>query len=64
MHIKFLLEKLEEKRPLGSPRNRWEDKMRMDLSEIGWEGVDWSHLVQERDQRWDLVNITMNIWVP
>jgi len=36
--------KLEGKRPLVRPRNRWEDNIRMDLDEIGWEGLDWMHL--------------------
>jgi len=35
--------------PLGRPRPRWEDSIRMDLREIGWEGVDWIHLAQDRD---------------
>jgi len=38
--------------------------MRMDLREIGWKGVDWVHLAQERDQRLAPVNTIMNIWVP
>jgi hypothetical protein len=41
--------KREGKRPLGRPRCRWEDT-RLGRREIGWEVVDWSHLVQERDQ--------------
>jgi hypothetical protein len=32
--------------------------------EIGWEGVDWMHLAQDRDQWWALVNMIMNLWVP
>jgi hypothetical protein len=42
--------KPEEKRPLGRPKHRWEDNITMDLREIGWEGVDWMHLAQDRDQ--------------
>jgi hypothetical protein len=38
------------KRPLGRPRRRWDDNIRMDLSEIGWEGVDWMRLAQGRVQ--------------
>jgi hypothetical protein len=38
------------KKPLGRPRRRWEDNIRMNLREIGWEGVDCIHLAQERDQ--------------
>jgi hypothetical protein len=39
----------EGKISLGRGRRRWEDNIRMDLREIGWEGVDWMHLAQERD---------------
>jgi hypothetical protein len=42
----------------------WEDNIRMDLMERGWEGVDWIHLAQDRDQWWALVNTAMNVWVP
>jgi hypothetical protein len=41
---KVLAGKLERKRPLGRPRRRWKDGIRMDLREIGWEGVDWIRL--------------------
>jgi hypothetical protein len=41
--------KPEGKRPFVRPRHRWEDNMRMDLKKIGWEGVDWVHLAQDRD---------------
>jgi hypothetical protein len=46
-----LVGKPERKRPLGRPRHRWEDNIRMDLREIGWESVNWMHLAQDRD-RW------------
>jgi hypothetical protein len=59
-----LVGKPEEKRPLGKPRHRWEDNIRMDLGEIGWGGVDWIHLTQDRDQFWALVNIIINLPVP
>jgi hypothetical protein len=42
--------KPEGKRRLGRPRRRWEGNIRLDLTEIGWEGVDWMHLTQDRDQ--------------
>jgi hypothetical protein len=48
---KIWIGKSEGKRPLGRPRCRWEDSIRMDLREIGWEGVNWIHLAQDRD-RW------------
>jgi hypothetical protein len=42
--------KPEGKSPLGRPRCRWEDNIRMDVREIGWEGVDWMHLVKNREK--------------
>jgi hypothetical protein len=45
-----LVGKPEGERPLGRPRRRWEDNIRMDVREIGWEGVDWVHLAQDRYQ--------------
>jgi hypothetical protein len=56
--------KPEGKRPLGRPRRRWVDKIRMDLGEIGWDGMDWIELAQERDQWRALVNTVMNLRVP
>jgi hypothetical protein len=56
--------KPEGKRSLGRPRHRWEDNIRMYLSEIGWRGVDWILLVQDRDQWQVLVNIVLNLRVP
>jgi hypothetical protein len=52
------------KTPLGRPRRRWEDNIRMDLRETGWEGVDWMGLAQDREQWRDLVNTVMNLRVP
>jgi hypothetical protein len=64
MHTKLWSEKPEGKRPLVRPRRRWEDNIRMDLREIGWEGVDWMHLAQDRDHCRSLVNTVMNRRVP
>jgi hypothetical protein len=47
---KVLVEKPEGKRPLGRPRRRWEDGIRMDLRKIGLGGVDWIRLAQDRDR--------------
>jgi hypothetical protein len=47
---RILVGKPEGKRPLGRPRLRWEDKIRMDVREIGWGGMDWIDLAQDRDQ--------------
>jgi hypothetical protein len=58
---KVLVGKPEGKRPLGKPRRRWEDGIRMDLREIGLGGVDWIRLAQGRD-RWRAVVIpVMNL---
>jgi hypothetical protein len=46
----ILVGKPEGKRPLGRHRCRWEDNIRMDIREKGWEGVDWMHMAQDRDQ--------------
>jgi len=46
---KILVRKPEGKRPLGRPRHRWEDNIKMYLKEIGYEGVNWIHVVQHKD---------------
>jgi hypothetical protein len=56
--------KPEIKRPLGRPRHRCEDDIRMDLKEIGWGGMDWIDLTLDRDQQSALVNTVMNLRVP
>jgi hypothetical protein len=56
--------KPEGKRPLGRPRRRWDDNIKMDLSEVGWGGMDGIHLAQDRDQWRALVNRVMNLRVP
>jgi len=59
----ILVGRPERKRLLGRPRHRWEDNMGMDLKEIGWEGVDWIHLAQDRDQWRADVNMVMCLQV-
>jgi hypothetical protein len=54
----------ERKRPPGRPRHRWEDNIKMDLREIGWGGMDWIDLTQDRGQWRALVNTVMNRQVP
>jgi hypothetical protein len=54
----------EEKRPLGRPRRRWVDNIKMDLREIGWDCGDWIDLAQNRDQWRALVNAVMNLQFP
>jgi hypothetical protein len=56
--------KPEGKRPLGIHRRRWKDNIRMDLREIGWGGMDWNDLAQDRDQWRALVNTVMKLRVP
>jgi hypothetical protein len=55
--------KAEGKRPLGRPRRRWENRIRMDLREIGWGSVDWIQLAQDRDRWRAVVNAVMNLRV-
>ena len=62
MH-RFLVGKPEGKRPLGRPRRRWEDNIKMDLLEVGGGG-DWMELAQNRDRWRALVNTVMNFGVP
>jgi hypothetical protein len=52
---KILVGRPEGRKPLGRPRHRWEDSIKMDIREIGFGDVDWIHLVQDRD-RWLLVS--------
>jgi hypothetical protein len=54
----------EGRRPLGRPRRRWLDNIRMDLVEVGWVGVDWIGLAQDRDRWRTLVNSVLNLRVP
>jgi hypothetical protein len=56
--------KPEGKRSLGRPRRRWVDNIKMDLTEIGWGGMDWINLAQYRNQWRSLVNTVMNLLVP
>jgi hypothetical protein len=61
---RVLMGKPEGKRPLGTPRRRWEDGIKMDLKETGGGGgVEWIHLAQDRDHLQDVVNAVMNLRV-
>jgi len=61
---RVLVGKPEGKRPLGRPRHRWEDNIKMDLQEVGCGGMDWIELAQYRDRWWVLLNALMNFRVP
>jgi hypothetical protein len=61
---RLLVGKPEGKRQLGRPRCRWVDNIKMDLLVIGWGGVDWICLAQDRDKWRALVNALTNIRVP
>jgi hypothetical protein len=61
---KILVGRPEGRRPLGRPRRRWEDNIKIDLQEVGWEGMDWIDMAQDRDSWRGLVNAVMNLRVP
>jgi hypothetical protein len=56
--------KPERKRPLGRPRRRWVDSIEMHLREMGWGGMDWIDLAEDRNQCRALVNTLMNLRIP
>ena len=59
-----LVGKPEEKRPMGRPRRRWENNIKMDLQEVGCGVLECIELAQDRDRRRALVNAVMNLLVP
>jgi hypothetical protein len=61
---RILIGKPEEKRPLGRPKRRWVDNIEKNPIEIGWDGMSWINLAQDRDKWRALVNTVMNIRVP
>jgi hypothetical protein len=61
---RILVGKPEEKRPLGRPRCRWVDNIKMDLRDIKWGGMEWIDLAQNRVQWRALVNTIMSLRVP
>jgi hypothetical protein len=61
---KILVGNPEGKRPLGRPRRRWVNNIKIDLREIGWYEMDWIDLAQDRDQWRALVYAVMNLRVP
>jgi len=61
---RFLVGKPERRRPLGRPRRRWVDNVRMDLHEVGCGYRDWIGLAQDRDRWRTFASAVMNLWVP
>jgi len=59
-----LIGKPEVKRPLGRPRRRWEDNIKIDLQEVGCGGMGWIEMAQDRDRCRAFVNAVMNLRVP
>jgi hypothetical protein len=59
-----LVGKPEGRRPLGRPRSRWKDNIKINLREVGWGGVDLIDLAQDRDRWRAVVNAVMNLRVP
>jgi hypothetical protein len=63
IHYRILVGKPEGKRPLGRPRCRWVENIKMDLRETEWDAMDWIDLAQDRDQWKALVNTVLNFRV-
>jgi len=61
---RVLVGKPEGKRPLGRPRHKWEDNIKVDLEEVGCGGMDWIELAQDRDRWQAVLNAVMNLQVP
>jgi hypothetical protein len=61
---RVLVGRPESKRPLGIPRHRWEDNIKMDIKEIGMGGANWIRLARDRVQWRALVSTVMNLRVP
>jgi hypothetical protein len=59
-----LVKRLEENRPLGRPKPRWEDNVKMGLEEAGWKGMDWTDLALDKDKWRAFVNLVMELRVP
>jgi hypothetical protein len=60
---RMLVGKPEGKRLRGRHRLRWEDDVKMNLKEMGWDGMDWIHLAEGRDKWQAAVNTVMNVWL-
>jgi hypothetical protein len=61
---RILVGRPEGRRPLGRPRRRWEDNIKTELQEVGWHGMAWIDMAQDRDRWRAVVNAVMNFLVP
>ena len=61
---RVLVGKPEGRRPLGRPRHRWENNIKMDSQEVGWRAMDWIDMPQRKDRWRALVNVIMNLRAP
>jgi hypothetical protein len=62
---RILVGKSEGKRPLERPGRRWVENIKIDLTEIGWDGVDWTDMALNRENQCkSLLNTELNLWVP
>jgi hypothetical protein len=61
---RVLVGRPEGRRPLGRPRHRWEDNIKIDLTERGFDGANWIQVAQHRVQWQAFMNMAMNLWVP
>jgi hypothetical protein len=61
---RILVRNPEGRSPLGKPRRRWVDNIKMDLREVGWDGRDWIDLAQDMERWRAYVNVVMNLRVP
>jgi hypothetical protein len=61
---RILVGRPEGRRPLGRTRHKWEDNIKSDLQEMGWDGVEWIDMAQDRDRWRAVVTAVMNLWVP
>ena len=59
-----LVRRPDRRRRLGRPTLKWENNINIDLREVGWEGMDWCDLAQDRDRWWALVNAVTNLRIP
>jgi hypothetical protein len=59
---RVLVTKPEGRRPLGRPRHRWEDNVKMDFREVGWGDIEWIDLVEDKVRWRARVNAVMNLW--